>query len=156
MTALGRPYEDDEGSDGLHRYKLRRDRRGSRENESLRAALQGQVPLIWFYGVRPGVFNAIFPVWLTAEEPEQDQFVLALTEGQRTVRPSSPLEETFRRYLMAETRRRLHQPVFASQVMLAYETRTARRTSRPRSPRRRVELPDPTRLEERYAQFRVA
>jgi putative restriction endonuclease len=101
MTALGRPYEDDEGPDGLHRYKLRRDQRGSAENESLRAARRDQVPLIWFYGVAPGVFNAIFPVWLTAEELEHDQFVVALTEDQRTVQPNSPVEETFRRYLIA-------------------------------------------------------
>lgn len=123
MTAQGRPYADEEGSDGLHRYKLRRDQGGTAENESLRVALRDQLPLIWFYGVAPGIFNAIFPIWLTAEEPEQDQFVLALTESQRTVLPNSPVEETFRRYLIAETKRRLHQPVFASQVMLEYETR---------------------------------
>lgn len=120
-----RPYDDEEGLDGLHRYRLRRDERGIAENESLRVALREQVPLIWFYGVAPGVFNAIFPIWLTAEEPEQDQFVLALTEAQRAVRPNSPVEETFRHYIIAETKRRLHQPVFASQVMLAYETRCA-------------------------------
>lgn len=120
-----RPYEDDEGADGLHRYKLRRDQRGSAENQSLRVALRDQLPIVWFYGVAPGVFNAIFPVYLTAEEPHLDQFVLALTENQRAVEPNSPVEATFRRYLIAETKRRLHQPVFASQVMLAYETRCA-------------------------------
>ena len=125
MTAQGRPYADEEGADGLHRYKLRRDQGGTAENESLRVALREQRPLIWFYGVAPGVFNAIFPVWLAAEEPEHDQFVLALTEIQRSVSPNSAVEETFRRYLIAETKRRLHQPVFASQVMIAYETRCA-------------------------------
>lgn len=130
MTALpkpgfARPYADEEGADGLHRYKLRRDQRGTAENEGLRAALREQLPIVWFYGVAPGIFNAIFPVYLTAEEPDLDQFVLALTESQRTVEPNSPVEATFRRYLIAETRRRLHQPLFASQVMLAYETRCA-------------------------------
>lgn len=125
MTAQGHPYADEEGLDGLHRYKLRRDQGGTAENESLRAAMRDQAPLIWFYGVASGVFNAIFPVWLTAEEPDQDQFVLALTEAQRVVPASSPVEGSFRRYLIAETKRRLHQPVFASQVMLAYETRCA-------------------------------
>jgi putative restriction endonuclease len=227
MTAQGRPYADD-----LHRYKLRRDQGGTAENESLRVALREQRPLIWFYGVAPSVFNAIFPVWIAAEEPDQDQFVLALTEIQRSVRPNSSVEETFRRYLIAETKRRLHQPVFASQVMIAYETRCAvcalghrelldaahiipdndprglpvvpnglalckihhaaydRRIlgirpdyvieihqrlldeldgpmlryglqehhgkSLMRLPRRRADLPDPDRLEERYAQFRAA
>jgi putative restriction endonuclease len=121
----GRPraYADDEGPDGLHRYKLRRDQRGSAENESLRVAMRDQLPLIWFYGLKPSVFNAIAPVYLTAEE--EDQFVLALTADQRGIRPGSPVEEVLRRYLITETKRRLHQPVFASQVMLAYETKCA-------------------------------
>jgi putative restriction endonuclease len=116
-----RPYADGEGVDGLQRYKLRRDDRGRGENEALRAAMRDQLPLVWFYGLEPGLFQVIAPVYLIGEEPESDQFVLALTEEQRTVRPGSPMEETLRRYLIRETKRRLHQPVFASQVMLAYE-----------------------------------
>jgi putative restriction endonuclease len=120
-----RPYDDVEGSDGLHRYKLRRDQRGSAENEGLRQALRDGIPLIWLYGIKPGVFNAISPVYLLAEETEDDQFVLALTEDQRRIEPGSPVEAILRRYLIAETKKRLHQPVFASQVMLAYETKCA-------------------------------
>ena len=120
-----RPYDDDEGADGLHRYKLRRDAGGASENEGLRAAMRRGLPLVWFYGLRPGVFQAIFPVYLVAEEPELDQFVLALTDDQRQVRPGSVIEEATRRYLISQTRRRLHQRVFAGQVMLAYDTRCA-------------------------------
>lgn len=120
-----RPYADDEGPDGLHRYKLRRDQRGSRENEALRAAMLDKLPLLWFYGLRAGIFNAIAPTYLVDEEPEEDQFVLALTPDQRLVEPRSPAGWVLRHYLIAETKRRLHQPVFASQVMLAYETRCA-------------------------------
>lgn len=64
-------------------------------------------------------------MYLTAEEAELDQFVLALTEDQRRVQSGSPVEAFVRRYLIAETKRRLHQPVFASQVMLAYQTKCA-------------------------------
>lgn len=124
-TGRPRPYADDAGIDGLHRYKLRRDRRGNAENDALRFAMREQTPLVWFFGLEPGVFQAIFPVFLTAEEHEHDQFVLALTDDQRSITPGSPVEAALRRYLIAETRRRLHQPVFASQVMLAYETRCA-------------------------------
>ena len=119
------PYEDREGPDGLHRYKLRRDQRGTTENESLRTAMREQLPIIWFVGVEPGVFNAIAPVYLLDEEIEQDQFVLALTEDQLTVSLDSPMESALRRYLLAETKRRLHQPLFASRVMLAYDVRCA-------------------------------
>jgi putative restriction endonuclease len=120
-----RPYADEEGPDGLHRYKLRRDQRGTAENEGLRTAMRDQLPLIWLYGIKPGIFTAISPVYLTAEETDLDQFVLALTEDQRRVQPGSPVEAVLRRYLITETKRRLHQPVFASQVMLAYETKCA-------------------------------
>jgi putative restriction endonuclease len=120
-----RPYADEEGPDGLHRYKLRRDAGGRAENDGLRAALSDQVPLIWLYGLEPGIFQPIAPVYLTKEEPELDQFVLALTEEQLAVQPGSLVEDTLRRYLITETKRRLHQPVFASQIMLAYNTHCA-------------------------------
>lgn len=123
--AAWRPYDDSEGADGLHRYKLRRDQRGAAENEGLRQAMLQRVPLMWFYGIRPGLFHAIFPVYLIGEEPEQSQFVMALTEEQRQIRPGSKVEEALRRYLMTMTRRRLHQPLFASQIMVAYDTRCA-------------------------------
>ncbi|GAB4079963.1 HNH endonuclease [Modestobacter muralis] len=123
--AAWRPYDDSEGPDGLHRYKLRRDEGGAAENAGLRAAMHQQAPLLWFCGIRPGIFQAIFPVYLIAEEPAQAQFVLALTEAQRKIQPGSTVEAALRQHLVAMTRRRLHQPLFASQVMLAYETRCA-------------------------------
>ncbi len=120
-----RPYDDTEGPDGLHRYKLRRDAGGDAENAGLREAMRQGLPLAWFYGVAPGVFQAVFPVYLVAEEVERDQFVLALTDDQWEITPGSVVEGALRRYIVAQTRRRLHQPVFASQVMLAYSTRCA-------------------------------
>jgi putative restriction endonuclease len=120
-----RPYEDATGADGLHRYKLRRDQLGTTENESLRNAVRLEVPIIWFVGVATGQFNVVSPVFLIAEEASEAQFVMALTTGQLGVDVDSPAEATLRRYLYAETKRRLHQPVFASQVMLAYESRCA-------------------------------
>lgn len=120
-----RPYDDAEGLDGLHRYKLRRDSGGDAENAGLREAMRQGLPLAWFYGVAPSVFQAVFPVYLVAEEPGLDQFVLALTDDQREVTPGSVVEGALRRYIVAQTRRRLHQPVFAAQVMLAYTTRCA-------------------------------
>jgi putative restriction endonuclease len=124
-SGRSRPYEDVEGSDGLHRYKLRRDVGGGVENAGLRAAMTQGLPLAWFYGIATGVFQAIFPVYVVAEEVAQDQFVLALTEDQREITPGSVVEGALRRYIVAQTRRRLHQPVFAGQVMLAYSTRCA-------------------------------
>ena len=91
----------------------------------LRSAMRDGTPLIWFYAIEASIFNAIFPIWLTAEEPAEDQFVMALTDEQRTIQPGSLIEAAFRRYLVSETKRRLHQPIFASQVLRAYETHCA-------------------------------
>jgi putative restriction endonuclease len=120
-----RPYDDEVGVDGLHRYKLRRDARGRSENEGLRNAMLRQVPLMWFYGVAPGRFQAIFPVFLVTEEPELEQFVLAPTSESPGLLTGTPIEGAIRRYLVTETRRRLHQPLFAGQVMAAYRTSCA-------------------------------
>lgn len=118
-------YDDPVGPDGLHRYEFRRDGAGTAENEGLRTAMRRGLPLIWFVGTRPGVFLARFPVHLVAEEPESSRFVVALTQEERTFVPGSPVEDALRRYLVTQTRRRLHQRVFASHVMFAYRTRCA-------------------------------
>ncbi len=84
-----------------------------------------QVPLIWFYGVGVGRYQPIYPVYLVDEEPEKHQFVVAIDASRDLHRPDSRVEETLRRYVVAETKRRLHQPVFRATVMRAYETRCA-------------------------------
>jgi putative restriction endonuclease len=56
-----RPYADDEGPDGLQRYKLRRDDQGNTENQGLRAAMNGQLPLMWFYGIKPSCSTSSRP-----------------------------------------------------------------------------------------------
>ena len=58
-------------------------------------------------------------------EPELDQFVLACDALQVLPLPESPLEEVLRQYALRETRQRVHQPVFRSMVMRAYETQCA-------------------------------
>jgi putative restriction endonuclease len=121
-----RPYEDSEGPDGLIRYKWRGDDPDHAENRSLRAAMTERLPLIWFFGVGPGVYQAIYPVYLVGEEAERQQFVVAYGDDLAGLRPvESPLEEHLRRYVMRETQQRVHQPVFRATVMRAYGTRCA-------------------------------
>ena len=120
-----KPYEDVLGSDGLPRYKMRADARGSAENRAVEDARALGLPVIWLVGVRPGWFQAVFPVYVMAAETHLDQFVLAYDQSQVLPLPGSPLEETLRRYVVRETRQRVHQPVFRSMVMLAYDTQCA-------------------------------
>ncbi|WP_239100467.1 HNH endonuclease [Phycicoccus sp. CSK15P-2] len=119
-----RPYEDAVGPDGLIRYKYRGTDPTHPENRALRSAMQRKLPLIWFFGVGPAIWLPTYPVYIVGEEPGQHQFVVdAVTNG--AVTPQGALEETLKRYITVETRRRLHQPIFRATVMRAYETRCA-------------------------------
>ncbi len=120
-----RPYEDVRGPDGLPRYKARGDALGTAENLAVMRAMELRLPLIWLVGVAPGWFQTITPVFVIAPEPELSQFVLAYDAAQTLPIPDSPFESVLRRYAMRETRQRLHQPVFRSMVMRAYETQCA-------------------------------
>lgn len=120
-----RPYDDEVGGDGFLRYKWSGTDPDHMDNRGLRAAMNLQVPLIWFYGVGVGQYQPIYPVYLVAEEPEKHQFVVAIEELRDIHRSDSPVEEVLRRYVRAETTKRLHQPVFRATVMRAYETRCA-------------------------------
>lgn len=124
-----RPYEDNLGVDNYLRYKMMRGNPDSRENRALRNALNSGAPLIWFNGVAPALFRALYPVWLVAEEPDQHQFVVALTEdlaAQWSIDATHPVDEMLRReYALAEVKRRLHQPVFRHRVLTAYSRQCA-------------------------------
>jgi len=119
-----RPYEDAVGHDGLIRYKYRGTDPDHSENRALRAAMHGALPLIWFFGVGPGMYLPTFPVFIVDEERSQHQFVVdAVSQGRYEARGA--LEETLKRYVTVETRRRLHQPIFRATVIRAYATRCA-------------------------------
>ena len=120
-----RPYEDKEGVDGLLRYKWSGTDPDHMDNRGLREAMVQGVPLIWFYGVGVGRFQPIYPVYIVAEESANHQFVVATEVAKDLHRPDSPVEEALRRYVVVETKRRLHQPVFRATVMRAYDTRCA-------------------------------
>lgn len=125
-TPLGRTprYADEIGPDGLVRYKWRDDAQEA-DNRALRAALDEGVPLFWFVGIAPGVYEPLYPVFVIAEEPELRQFVIAPDAVRGIVTPGQQIDENLRRYALRQTRQRLHQPVFRATVLHAYETRCA-------------------------------
>jgi putative restriction endonuclease len=120
-----RPYEDAPGPDGMLRYKWRGDDADHAENRALREAMRREVPLIWFFGVGSALYLPVFPVYILAEEPLKQQFVVDPNVGHGLVAAGSVVDEHLRRYIVTQTRRRLHQPVFRAQVMRAYGTRGA-------------------------------
>ncbi|MGH2723305.1 MAG: HNH endonuclease [Actinomycetota bacterium] len=123
-----RPYDDGLGIDNYPRYKWQGTDRDAFDNRALRYAMESRTPLVWFIGIAPGVFEAHFPVWIVGEEPAETQFVLALAEElvaawapDLALEPHAPARLYARRIVKA----RLHQPVFRSRVLLAYERQCA-------------------------------
>ncbi len=71
-----RPYEDEvDGSGRILRYKYRGEDPLHSDNVALRSAMERKLPLFWLKGVDPNAnYEAHFPLWLTAERPEQHLF----------------------------------------------------------------------------------
>lgn len=125
-----RPYEDDVGGDGYPRYKWQGSDPKAADNRAVRDAIRLQKPLAWFFGVAPGLYEAVFPVWIVDEEPDQHQFVVAVEEGMRTAwQPAVLLSQADlvrrREYALSIVRRRLHQPDFRRRVLAAYGSQCA-------------------------------
>jgi putative restriction endonuclease len=123
-----RPYEDDPGPDGLPRYKWRGSDADAYDNRALRRAMELSKPLLWFRAVAPGVFQPV-TVWLVAEEPMQQQFVLTVEEdatlpwAHLLQHPEDqPLQ---REYIKSLVKRRIHQPFFRQRVIAAYNRQCA-------------------------------
>jgi putative restriction endonuclease len=128
-----RPFEDSVGADGLLRYKYRGTNPLTADNVWLRTAMERHLPLVWFIGTNyvPGtrtqVFQPAFPVWLVAEEPDEHQFVVAVDETQQAapIGAEPSIIEITRRYNSRLIQTRLHQPLFRTAVLHAYERRCA-------------------------------
>lgn len=120
-----RPYDDQPGPDNMLRYKWRGLDPDHPDNVALRCAMDLGLPLIWLFGIGSSQFHAVFPVYLVAEEPLMHQFVVGHEPEFVVPAPDSPMEAAMRRYVMRETKARLHQPVFRATVMRAYATRCA-------------------------------
>lgn len=119
------PYNDAIGSDGLQRYKYRGTDPDHPENVALRRAFEQRLPLIWFVGVAPGLYEPLYPVWIVGDDPERLEFALALDPAQRFVEPGTEMDASTRSYVERMTKQRLHQRVFRSQVLIAYDSRCA-------------------------------
>lgn len=119
------PYADTVGPDGLQRYKYRGSDPDHPENVALRRAFNSKLPIIWFVGVASGWYEPIYPVWIVGDEPSKLEFTLALDHAQRHVDDTESADPDYRLYMERLTKVRLHQRVFRTQVMLAYESRCA-------------------------------
>jgi len=121
-----RPYADETGPDGLILYKYRGEDPMHRDNVGLRLAMQKHIPLIYFYGLIPGKYAAVWPVYIVGDDPKTLTFSVEIGEKQNLIwgkddMSSTQIAETANRsYTTVSTQRRLHQQSFRMRVIKAY------------------------------------
>lgn len=130
-TSPNSPYDDEMGADKLLRYKYRGTDPHHRDNVGLRTAMQHQLPLVYFHGLVPGRYMAIWPVYVVGDTPANLEFSVTC-EASTMIDPvfsmqdeSEPFGELRREYAAVEVQRRIHQGAFRERVLRAYRHQCA-------------------------------
>lgn len=113
-------FEGDEGID----YAFRGSDPNNAYNRWLVEASEHRVPVIYFLGVSPTVYQVIFPVFIAACDTAKLKATVVFGNVERGSELALP-EVDERRYALATVKRRLHQTTFREAVMSAYGRRCA-------------------------------
>lgn len=123
------PYEDELGRDGLIRYRYRGTDPQQRDNVGLKLAMRDGIPLVYFYGMVPGEYFPVWPVFVVGDNDRSLTFSVAVDEKSVLQRTDWVMREAGseakRRYITVETQQRLHQQSFRERVLRAYVERCA-------------------------------
>ena len=126
------PYDDAISSDNLLRYRYRGDDPYHRDNVGLRTAMQNRLPLVYFHGIIPGRYLAMWPVYVVGDAPEALTFSIAIDDAvhaylfpQTQESSTTRIGEARREYVTSVARHRLHQRAFRELVLRAYRNQCA-------------------------------
>lgn len=125
------PYDDGYGPDGLLRYRYRGTDPQHPDNRGLRLAMVRGHPLIYFRGIVPGKYVAVWPVFIVGDDTANLSFSVAVDDTahlapaatSRAVHEES--DDARRMYVTSMVRRRLHQRTFRERVLEAYQRQCA-------------------------------
>lgn len=94
------------------------------DNRWLREALENRTPVIYFLGIAPGRYQAVFPAFISGWDPKALKARVAFAGAEEGILmpPESALE---RRYALRAVKQRLHQASFREAVIAAYGGRCA-------------------------------
>jgi putative restriction endonuclease len=119
-----RPYDDTFTATGLLKYRYRGSDPRHPDNVGLRLAMTREIPLIYFHGIVPGLYEAAWPVYVVADDPASLSFTVAVDDR---VAVSASFEahdpavvDARRRYITTVVQRRMHQEAFRLRVLRAY------------------------------------
>ena len=94
------------------------------DNRWLREAFENRIPVIYFLGVAPGLYQAIIPTYISGWDANvlKARIVFGIQDQADYVAPESVSE---RRYALQTVKQRLHQASFREAVISAYNGRCA-------------------------------
>jgi len=94
-------------------------------NNWLRDSMERQLPLIYFYGVAPAIYEPLFPAFVVDWSPEKLSCGLSFTAQFNAPEDWAAPTAPERRYALRTVQQRLHQAVFRARVLDAYGRRCA-------------------------------
>ncbi|HWK91742.1 MAG TPA: HNH endonuclease [Luteimicrobium sp.] len=119
------PYDDTETDDGLLHYAYRKGDPWGGDNRKLRNAIETHAPLILFRTELENIYTPVAPVYVVDDYPEERTFLVALDESFTFAPEPRHLSELQRNYALRLAKQRLHQPIFRTRVIFAYEKQCA-------------------------------
>jgi putative restriction endonuclease len=122
QTSANSPYLDAPTDDGF-RYAYRAGSIDQPDNRALRAAYDLQVPLVYYFAPRPSWYTPIYPCYVLDDDPIEGFVVVSRGRMVGPVDDREPvpiLDPIERKYLVRETKVRIHQRRFRGRVLTAY------------------------------------
>lgn len=121
-----RVHEQIHGGEELVEYAFMGSNPNAADNRWLKEAMEAQVPVIYFLGIAPGRYTAIFPTFIA--DWSASQLVARIGFGMplaATARAAAIPPAPERRYALRLVSQRLHQATFREAVLAAYDGRCA-------------------------------
>jgi putative restriction endonuclease len=121
-------YRDEITAEGYLKYRYQGKNANAYDNVAMRRAMELRVPLTWFFGVLPGWYVPIRPVFIVGDDPSDLAFTVAVDDKEARIRPAGERDDVVelrRAYITRQVLQRLHQTAFRERVLEAYGTRCA-------------------------------
>ncbi len=126
------PYNDGAVQDNLFLYSYRGTDTQHRDNVGLRKAMATRTPLIYFFGIVPGKYMAVWPVFIVHDDPTALAFKVAVDDPVYVAKGAevddsrwAENDDPRREYITRTVRARLHQRGFRERVLRAYREQCA-------------------------------
>lgn len=120
------PYDDQLRPDGLISYRYRGIDPNHPDNIGLRLAGQRNAPLVYHYGIIPGRYLSVWPVYVVGADDRALTFTLAVDDHRLAAGDLRGAGDELRRsYVTRLTVQRLHQQSFRERVLRAYQDQCA-------------------------------